>query len=311
MFLQHHEVAEIFGDIHPFVSEYWSLLPCGNLFREPPKPSYAAGNDGQERFPHQNSLACGRHHSIGSLLTTGMLNTAILSVSLLLFFRCKIAVLVKFGFSTHFANKIQQVRLFSHPATFTHCEIDMKQLFSSALLVAGLFALGGQVTADDPTLPGVPTPAVESTPMLPIPADPGPVDHSYANDPALNSPYVDQGQPAYDLMESSYDAHPSMYDAPAYESEMAPPMQYAAPVACDCSNGAAMSGNNIGYPLGGQSMGYTHAGTTLPPTAADIPGGMPYNGAYGGGSHVRHPFYSYRAPWYYRGPASNNVTIVW
>lgn len=29
------------------------------------------------------------------------------------------------------------------------------------------------------------------------------------------------------------------------------------------------------------------------------------------GSHIRYPYYSYRRPWYYPGPASNNVTIVW
>jgi hypothetical protein len=27
--------------------------------------------------------------------------------------------------------------------------------------------------------------------------------------------------------------------------------------------------------------------------------------------HVRHPYYSYRRPWYTPGPASLNVTIVW
>ena len=36
---------------------------------------------------------------------------------------------------------------------------------------------------------------------------------------------------------------------------------------------------------------------TVPPQAGPI--------------HVRHPFYSYRAPWFTPGPASLNVTIVW
>ena len=30
-----------------------------------------------------------------------------------------------------------------------------------------------------------------------------------------------------------------------------------------------------------------------------------------GGLHVRHPYYSYRRPWYPPGPPSLNVTIVW
>lgn len=30
-----------------------------------------------------------------------------------------------------------------------------------------------------------------------------------------------------------------------------------------------------------------------------------------GGLHVRHPYYSYRRPWFTPGPASLNVTIIW
>lgn len=33
--------------------------------------------------------------------------------------------------------------------------------------------------------------------------------------------------------------------------------------------------------------------------------------SYSGGLHIRHPYYSYRRPWYTRGPASLNVDIVW
>lgn len=29
------------------------------------------------------------------------------------------------------------------------------------------------------------------------------------------------------------------------------------------------------------------------------------------GLHLRHPYYSYRRPWYPPGPASVNVTIIW
>jgi hypothetical protein len=37
----------------------------------------------------------------------------------------------------------------------------------------------------------------------------------------------------------------------------------------------------------------------------------PYTGAMGGGLHPRFPYYSYRRPWYYDGPASTNVNIDW
>lgn len=33
--------------------------------------------------------------------------------------------------------------------------------------------------------------------------------------------------------------------------------------------------------------------------------------AFSGGLHVRFPYYSYRRPWYTRGPASLNVDIIW
>lgn len=33
--------------------------------------------------------------------------------------------------------------------------------------------------------------------------------------------------------------------------------------------------------------------------------------ANSGGLHTRYPYYNYRHPWYYQGPPSQNVTIVW
>lgn len=60
--------------------------------------------------------------------------------------------------------------------------------------------------------------------------------------------------------------------------------------------------------------GYTHDGyelnagyyLTTPPPLGLI---SPYAGT--NGSHIRYPFDSYRRPWYYPGPASHNVTILW
>jgi hypothetical protein len=39
--------------------------------------------------------------------------------------------------------------------------------------------------------------------------------------------------------------------------------------------------------------------------------GYGYTGAFAAGMHVRHPYYSYRRPWYANGPMSHNVTIAW
>jgi hypothetical protein len=40
-------------------------------------------------------------------------------------------------------------------------------------------------------------------------------------------------------------------------------------------------------------------------------GGGVFGGAVVDGWHNRYPYYSYRAPWYYPGPAGMNATIAW
>ena len=59
-------------------------------------------------------------------------------------------------------------------------------------------------------------------------------------------------------------------------------------------------------------MGYDNYGA--PYYAAPYHGyGAPafgYFGAFGGGVHVRYPYYGYRHPWFYQGPPSHNVTIT-
>ncbi len=50
------------------------------------------------------------------------------------------------------------------------------------------------------------------------------------------------------------------------------------------------------------------AGHVLP---MDRPGFGYTGGAHTAGMHLRFPYYSYRHPWFYDGPASLNVTIVW
>jgi hypothetical protein len=56
-----------------------------------------------------------------------------------------------------------------------------------------------------------------------------------------------------------------------------------------------------------QGFGYNAGAHLVPPP----PLGLIQPQAYAGGLHERFPYYSYRRPWYYPGPVSLNVTIVW
>lgn len=76
---------------------------------------------------------------------------------------------------------------------------------------------------------------------------------------------------------------------------------------------SAGSGSMIANPVP-ENFGTSYHGETLnagahltlqPPLGLIAPEGGT------AGSHVRFPYYSYRRPWYYPGPASQNVTIVW
>jgi hypothetical protein len=49
-----------------------------------------------------------------------------------------------------------------------------------------------------------------------------------------------------------------------------------------------------------------------PPVVYTLPGPTRGDGgATAGGTHIRYPYYNYRSPWTYGGPASFNHDILW
>ena len=68
--------------------------------------------------------------------------------------------------------------------------------------------------------------------------------------------------------------------------------------ACGCQGGTGHI--QMGY---GQSY--------LMGSGSGVASGLLSPNANSGGLHTRYPYYNYRHPWYYQGPPSQNVTIVW
>ena len=71
---------------------------------------------------------------------------------------------------------------------------------------------------------------------------------------------------------------------------------------CGCQGGSMMSSGFGQY--GG--TGYYTVGS-----GSGVSSGILSPNANSGGLHTRYPYYNYRHPWYYQGPPSQNVTIVW
>ena len=63
---------------------------------------------------------------------------------------------------------------------------------------------------------------------------------------------------------------------------------------------------SAGYPAPAHSL-VPHALSTGPL----FRGAGNRGGAYGGGTHLRYPYYNYRSPWTYGGPVSVNQSIHW
>ena len=202
---------------------------------------------------------------------------------------------------------------------------------AAALLLLSAVAL--PVLADDPSLPIVPgptlgpTPIAEPTPLQGYPSGPsdqsgsstyshsipGGTTHEYQSTPEYQSV---SPQPSYSTDSAPvYSSGPVIRQPlPSYESYDSYAAPLSAPVGsagCACNGGASVySGSSLGLPAGDagyvgdsgvgyQAMGY-HGG-----------GMETYTGAVGNGMHVRHPYYSYRRPWYANGPMSHNVSIAW
>ncbi len=193
--------------------------------------------------------------------------------------------------------------------------------------------------------------AAAQAPSLVAPSSPGAVPPPSASpmleSPRVNSPSVPpptpmppQGfnfpgtgsQPAALENQGSYSAQPPMGNWEPQQQPFQPSMEpYEVPAegnysdssgwtessdwnsSAQCNNSYDMLGTN-NYGFDGLSGGLTYdgyelnagAGLASPPPLGLI---APESGT--AGTHTRYPFYSYRRPWYYPGPASQNVTIVW
>ncbi len=135
-----------------------------------------------------------------------------------------------------------------------------------------------------------------------------------ADDPVLSPPIPSTIEsaptPSFDMtapMQPEY-VPPSPADAmPAYESY--PSTQYAAPpITSAYESMPRPSYQDV-------ASGYPALSHSLVPSALSTGPMFVGSGSYGGaslsGTHLRYPYYSYRSPWTYGGPASVNHTIVW
>ncbi|QDU38093.1 hypothetical protein Mal4_24140 [Maioricimonas rarisocia] len=94
---------------------------------------------------------------------------------------------------------------------------------------------------------------------------------------------------------------------PAAPQHATPPVTATPSADCPCRNQTGLVGT---HPTGPAQV----PGPTYPPQYVQqmpLPPASPGWTPATGGLHPRYPYYSYRRPWYYRGPASQNVTIPW
>lgn len=211
----------------------------------------------------------------------------------------------------------------------------MRSWKTPALLAT--MALGGlgSLFAQGPALPSVPAPTPvgeSSVPVPPAPAADAPVSGSNYSEVVAPDPIIEAGDqsgaaPAHEAASEvpvssgaleihSGPAPGSESAVPATESVVLPSAPVAQP-ACNCQ------GNGAGYAgpaYGGPGVGPAYAGYgPVPPTGPIYTHGSGSGVAAGvltpisnsGGLHTRYPYYNYRAPWYYQGPPSLNVTIIW
>jgi hypothetical protein len=89
---------------------------------------------------------------------------------------------------------------------------------------------------------------------------------------------------------------------PAVVGVPSQPLYLADAGGCGCASGGYTAGGYVGGTYGYDAAAWGGGVSSAP---------WGYTGAVAGGTHERHPYYSYRRPWYYQGPASQNVTIIW
>lgn len=192
------------------------------------------------------------------------------------------------------------------------------------LAVLGLCGLGS-LSAQNPLLPMAPAPTpIDST--LPLPTLSAPQLESFA--PSSEFPAAPTPSPIHEVMEQPlpspvYSHSPMMWSAPSMgcsscaaapaascntcaapalvstcDSCAAPQQVMTIAPACGCQGGSVGSS-------------YSQSGYGPMGSGSGVDSGLLSPNANSGGLHTRYPYYNYRHPWYYQGPPSQNVTIVW
>ena len=193
------------------------------------------------------------------------------------------------------------------------------------LATVGLCSLGSLAAQDAPLPSSLGLPIVSSAiqpqtsaPMVAAPAPPEmapapgmlfsdpntPGSSMIGSSPVINDSWASGPAPANQCGCSTG------FNAPAPQSMPAPcqsgcggatPMM-ALVSSCGCQGGSMMSS---GFGQSG-GTGYYTVGS-----GSGVSSGILSPNANSGGLHTRYPYYNYRHPWYYQGPPSQNVTIIW
>ncbi len=206
------------------------------------------------------------------------------------------------------------------------------------LATVGLCGLGS-LFAQGPLLPTVsdPTPINDSSSVVSpyVPSDsevvaPAPVSESpeqvttpvYESAPAtIDAPHSGAGIEIHSAPVESSHSYTTEYPAPAADPVIisSTPVFSDAEVSqptCSCQGGGlAQGGLEMGAPAMGGGFGYPAPAPVGPiytmGSGSGVAAGLLTPASNSGGLHTRYPYYNYRAPWFYQGPPSQNVTIVW
>ncbi|MCA9023941.1 MAG: hypothetical protein KDA86_01890 [Planctomycetaceae bacterium] len=128
-----------------------------------------------------------------------------------------------------------------------------------------------------------------------------------ADDPVLSPPFPSTMNPVpgdFEVLPSdpqdmqSFETYPPA--EPAYQPPSSPSQAY------DSMPRPSYEEVASGYPAPAHSL--------VPSALYGGPmfvGSGSYGGSYAWGTHIRYPYYNYRSPWTYGGPASINHTIIW
>ena len=186
----------------------------------------------------------------------------------------------------------------------------MRSWKSSVLLATvGLSGLGALFAQDAPLpIQAGATPVIESVQPLNI------VPRVNTIEPTILAPVPESHPPVEYTPESPVIGNsPVMHDS--WVSGPAPAPQYMpAPFQSGCCGAVAgpAPGSSCGC-QGGSMMsgGFGNSGGAGYGNGSGVSSGVLSPNANSGGLHTRYPYYNYRHPWYYQGPPSQNVTILW